>query len=991
VLLLALAGAPAAHAQIEFENPAFESRTVTEGLEGPTAIAWTPDGRMLIIEKAGRLRVYDPSTQQTTLVLDISDIVGDNGDRGLLGVAVDSAYATNNFIYLLYTRDTGLMDDDSGAMVSQLARYTLSPSNVVASPTVILGTNVPASGGCAAPSNTNDCIPSDGDSHSIGSVRAAPDGTLWVGSGDAAGYGGVDLDALRAYDERTYAGKIMHIDRNGNGLSGHPFCPSTTNLTRVCTKLHAKGFRNPFRFQLRPGGAGLAIGDVGWTEREELDLVPLSPGGTSYGWPCYEGSIRTGGYEDLPECEAEYAKPEGTHLPPAYDYPHEDSNAILAGPVVTGTNYPPGYRNKLYIADYASGELQRVTIDAQDKVTSIKPFASRWGDVDIELGPNGNLFYVTIYGGRVEEIVYTPENLSPTAVAGANPTSGPAPLDVQFDGDDSSDPDGDTLTYDWDFGDGTTSSQPNPQHTYSNPGSYTATLTVNDGRGGSDTDTVLISPGNTPPNTPSIVTPADESLYRDGATIDLQGTATDPQEGTLPGTALSWSVLLHHGSHTHPVADIEGTGQTTFQTFTNHDADSYYEITLTATDSGGLTSSRVIQIRPETVNFRLESSPSGAAVTYAGVDFTTPFSTQSAIGFETSVSATEQFVQGGRTWEFQSWSDGGARVHNVTIPATATTLTATYEDVTPGSVTIVKQTEPDGAPDEFGFSGDAPFGSFSLGDGQSRTVAVDPGTYSVTEAAEAGWDLSGVVCTGGGSASGATATIVMAAGQSVRCVFTNTKRGRITIRAATDPPEDPPIALFPFTGDPPLASFVLAHDGTRSVEAPPGAYSVRQDTPPGYKLTAVGCDDADSASSATGAEASVKLAAAEAVTCTFTARRDEGAVLGQKKSSAPTLATARLSKKRRVLAGRVEDPDGIETVDVAVGRRRQGRCRWWSKKDVRLASKPKRCRRPRWIHAQVVGKRWLVKLGGSLPPGHFRIVIRVVDELGDVSLIRTRL
>ena len=43
----------------------------------------------------------------------------------------------------------------------------------------------------------------------------------------------------------------MHVDRNGNGLPGHPFCPADTNLTHVCTKVYAKGLRNPFRFTLR--------------------------------------------------------------------------------------------------------------------------------------------------------------------------------------------------------------------------------------------------------------------------------------------------------------------------------------------------------------------------------------------------------------------------------------------------------------------------------------------------------------------------------------------------------------------------------------------------------------------------------------------------------------------------------------------------------------------------------------------------------------------
>ena len=152
---------------------------------------------------------------------------------------------------------------------------------------MLLGTA--SEGKCPAPSNTLDCIPSDGSTHTIGTVRADSDGALWVSTGDGSDAGGVEPTAFQTYDERTYRGKVMHIDRNGRGLPGHPMCPSDTNLDHVCTKLYAKGFRQPFRLQLRPGKTPI-VGDVGWYTREELDA--LRPGG-DYGWPCYEGTIRT--------------------------------------------------------------------------------------------------------------------------------------------------------------------------------------------------------------------------------------------------------------------------------------------------------------------------------------------------------------------------------------------------------------------------------------------------------------------------------------------------------------------------------------------------------------------------------------------------------------------------------------------------------------------------------------------------------------------------
>ena len=229
------------------------------------------------------------------------------------------------------------------------------------------------------------------------------------------------------------AGKILHVDRDGRGLPGHPFCPSNTNLDHVCTKVWAGGFRNPFRFKLRPGG-GLAVGDVGWNSREELDLIPTAAGGGGglYGWPCYEGSTRTAGYRDRVECGDEYAK-EGTptaHVAPDYDYSHDGgSAAVLGGPTYRGTQYPAGYRDDVFFGDYALGFIRKANVDAQGRIVGIDDFASDWSGVDLEPDPSGDLAYASFGdgssgSGSIRRIVYSPGNASPVAVASAAPTSG---------------------------------------------------------------------------------------------------------------------------------------------------------------------------------------------------------------------------------------------------------------------------------------------------------------------------------------------------------------------------------------------------------------------------------------------------------------------------------------------------------------------------------------------------------------------------------------
>ena len=658
----------------------FEERTIVGGLDEPVSMSWAPDGRLFIIEKPGRLKVAAPGATQATTILDISDEVNNYNDRGLLGLAVDSNFASNGYLYLSYTYELQpLIRDSDAPMVSRVVRYTIGANNLVSARQVVLGSY--GSGPCPAASNALDCMPSDGLSHSIGTVLSAPDGTLWIGSGDAADYNVVDPLAFRTYDERSMAGKIFHVDRDGRGLSGHPLCPGDGDLTHVCTKVHSMGFRNPFRFKLRPNGS-LAVGDVGWSTREEVDLIAAA--GKSYGWPCYEGNTRTPGYKDRSQCMSEYAK-EGTaaaHVGPQHDYPHGGSgNAVMAGGEYGGHDYPAGYRGDVFFADYSEGFIRRLKLGASGQVTSVEPFATGWLGVDLKAAPNGDLAFPD-FMGSIKRIVYTPGNGSPNAVLGATPTSGRAPLAVRFDAAGSSDPNGDALSYDWDFGDGTPhSSAPSPSHTYVQGGVHTARLTVSDGRGLNDTKTTTISVNSDFP-TANIASPADESLYRDGQTIQLHGTATDPEDGTLPASAYRWTVRLHHNQHVHLLNTFTGVNPS-FTALTDHDADSFYEVELTVTDSDGLTDSRTIEVRPETVGLTLEGAPHGAPLSYSGIAGTAPMVRTAAIGYRTTVSAGERFVSGGREWIFDHWSDGGARAHDVTVPASTTTLTAHYRDAGP--------------------------------------------------------------------------------------------------------------------------------------------------------------------------------------------------------------------------------------------------------------------------------------------------------------------
>ena len=146
---------------------------------------------MFVVEKDGLLKVVAPGGSTASLVLDLNTRVNSAHDRGLLGLAVDSQFAQHPYLYLLYTYELNPMTPDSTSpMVSQLLRVRINSASQVTEQTVLMGTYT--SGVCPAPANTLDCLPSEGLSHSIGTVRSAPDGTLWVGNGDAASFSYVD-------------------------------------------------------------------------------------------------------------------------------------------------------------------------------------------------------------------------------------------------------------------------------------------------------------------------------------------------------------------------------------------------------------------------------------------------------------------------------------------------------------------------------------------------------------------------------------------------------------------------------------------------------------------------------------------------------------------------------------------------------------------------------------------------------------------------------
>ena len=274
-------------------------------------------------------------------------------------------------------------------------------------------------------------------------------------------------------------------------------------------------------------------------------------------------------------------------------------------------------------------------------------------------------------------------NQPPIAVASASPTSGQVPLTVTFNGTGSSDPDGSISTYSWDLdGDGLydDASGATPSFTYTASGTYTARLRVTDNDGASSVSTgVTIAVGGNTPPAPTIAQPGSTLTWKVNDTVPFSGSATDPKDGNLPASALSWSLILHHcpsNCHTHPLQTFSGVASGSLTT-PDHEYPSHLELRLTATDSDGLTGTTSVLLQPQTVILSFNSVPSGLQLVLNGVGSATPFPRTVITGSNNSISALTPQSLSGADWAFSSWSDGGAQTHNV-IVNTATTYTATY-------------------------------------------------------------------------------------------------------------------------------------------------------------------------------------------------------------------------------------------------------------------------------------------------------------------------
>jgi Glucose / Sorbosone dehydrogenase/Immunoglobulin I-set domain len=459
----------------------------------------------------------------------------------------------------------------------------------------------------------------------------------------------------------------------------NPFFATATGKNRLIWVL---GLRNPFTFSIRPGSGLTYVNDVGQNTWEEIDEARA---GRNFGWPTTEGAFNPSSF------------PAFTN--PVYSYAH--SGTTPSGCAITGgafyhpssPTFPASYIGKYFFADYCSGWIYYIDPASPSAATQFALSIS--SPVDLKLGPDAALYYLARGTGSVGKIQFsanaalqiTQHPANRTVSIGATATfsvgaSGSPPLSYQWQRNNS------------DIAGATSASYTTPPAVLADNNTTYRCRVTNSFATATSNSAVLTVTTNSPP-VPTIVTPARGARYSAGTTLSFSGSGTDPENGTLPASAFRWRIDFHHDTHTHPaMPDTTGIRSGTFAIPNSGEtaANVWYRVYLTVTDLGGLAATTFVDVRPNTVVLTLATNPSGLRVTLDGQPVATPMNVTSVVGIVRTLGVVSPLAAGGTTYQFRSWSDGGAASHTIATPATNRTYTATFTAVlsTPKGLRVVR-------------------------------------------------------------------------------------------------------------------------------------------------------------------------------------------------------------------------------------------------------------------------------------------------------------
>lgn len=615
----------------------FSQAQVATGLSNPTTMAFAPDGRLFICQQSGAIKILKNGALLGTNFASFS--VNSSGERGLLGIAFDPNFTTNQYIYLYYTLSDGSRN--------RLSRVTAN-GDVMASGSEVVLLNFDA-----LSSATN---------HNGGFIKFGTDGKLYIAIGENA-------NTAHAQNLDTYHGKLLRINADGSAPSDNPYNQSGASEQKK--RVWGWGLRNPFTFDVQPGTGKMYVNDVGQNTWEEINDATL--GGKNFGWPSREGTGDTNG---------------GQFTNPVYAYGHgsgDDKGCAITGGAFfnpSSTNYPAQYAGSYFYFDYCNRWINFLNTS-----NVRQPFATNipGSPVCMVTGPDGNLYFLSRGSSALYRIIYTPPASAP--VITTHPASQsvqvgqPATFSVTATGSAP-------LSYQWRKGtspiaNATSASYQIASVGAGDAGTYNVVVSNSAGSVTSNDATLTVTGINQSPSA-QINTPANGATYAGGDVIQFSGTGSDPEDGTLPASAFEWSVVFHHADHTHPgpavtVAADGRSGSFPIPTEGETAVDVFYRLILTVRDGNGNATTVFRDIQPRTTQVRLETSPAGLQLTLDGTPVATPHTFSRVEGIALTLGVVSpQTGSDGLTYTFSSWQHGGSAAQTLPTPVNDVTYRATF-------------------------------------------------------------------------------------------------------------------------------------------------------------------------------------------------------------------------------------------------------------------------------------------------------------------------
>jgi glucose/arabinose dehydrogenase len=333
----------------------FTDSLVAAGLTNPTAMAFAPDGRIFVCEQGGKLRVIKNGALLTTPFVTLT--VDSAGERGLLGIAFDPNFVSNQLVYVYYTAPTPAHNRVSRFIANGDVALAGSETILMELPNLSTATN-----------------------HNAGAIHFGPDGLLYVATGDNA-------NGNNAQSFSTVLGKMLRITSTGAIPTDNPFFNQTTGNNR---SIWALGLRNPFTFAFQPGTGRMFINNVGLSTWEEIND---GIAGANYGWPI---------------CEGFCSPPDPDFTDPIFVYQNTGVDCAITGGAFYNPQtilFPANFVSSYFFSDFCGGWIHRLDTANGNAFSEFATGISN--PVDLKVSPDGFLYYLARGAGSVNRIGFT--------------------------------------------------------------------------------------------------------------------------------------------------------------------------------------------------------------------------------------------------------------------------------------------------------------------------------------------------------------------------------------------------------------------------------------------------------------------------------------------------------------------------------------------------------------------------------------------------------